>query len=124
MIFGGLYFWLILPLNWQTISGKKHPEGVWVAYHIQSMSEAGEAPYGDHLVLAQSYWPLGQYYGEVVFAGYCTGGLQYRWLDAHQLHIECNAERVLKRIDAFEGVRIQYDIVKKTLHNNAPPPTQ
>ena len=55
LILGGLYSWLIFPLDWRTISSRKAPEGWWVAYHLKSMSEAGEAPYGDHLILAPSY---------------------------------------------------------------------
>jgi len=118
-IFGGLYFWLIFPLDWQTVSSKKAPEGGWVVYHLRSMSEAGEAPYGDHIVLAPSYWPLGQHYGEVVFAGYCGNGPEFRWLDKHQLRIECEAVKVMKRMEGFKDVHIQYGIVEETPHNQA-----
>ncbi len=60
------------------------------------MSEVGEAPYGDHIVLAPSYWPLGQYYGKVVFAGHCGNGLVFLWLAEYQLLIECKAGKVMK----------------------------
>ena len=118
-IFGGLYFWLIFPLDWQTVASKKSPEGGWVVYHLQSRSEAGEAPYGDHIVLAPSYWPLGQYYGEVVFAGYCGTHLEFQWLDKHQLRIECKAEKIMKRMESFKDVYIQYGIVEETPQNQA-----
>ena len=124
MIIGGLYFWLIFPLDWQTVDRKKAPEGGWVAYHLKSMSEAGEAPYGDHLVLAPSYWPFGQYYGEVIFAGYCGGRPEFRWLGKHQLRIECSAEKVMKRMDSYKDVHIQYEIVEETPPNRLPQPRQ
>ena len=118
-VFGGLYFWLIFPLAWQTVASKKAPEGSWVVYHLQSGSEAGEAPYGNHIVLAPSYWPLGQYYGEVVFAGYCVTGPEFRWLDKHQLRIEFKAEKIMKMIESFKDVNIQYKIGQETPHNQA-----
>jgi hypothetical protein len=111
-------------LSWQTVASKKAPEGRWVAYHLQSVSEAGVAPYGDHLVLAPSYWPLGQYYGEVVFAGYCGGGPEFQWLDKHQLRIKCRAKKVMKRMAAFKEVNIRYEIVEEIPHNQQPQPTQ
>ena len=46
----GLYFWFIFPLDWQILTSNKAPEGVLVAHHLQSTSEVGEAPYGDHIV--------------------------------------------------------------------------
>jgi hypothetical protein len=118
-IFGGLYFWLLFPLDWQTVASKKAPEGSWVVYHLQSRSEAGEAPYGDSIVLAPSYWPLGQYYGEVVFAGYCGTGPEFRWLDKHQLRIEFKAEKIMKMMKSFKDVNIQYEISEETTHNQA-----
>lgn len=123
LIVGGLYFWFLFPLDWETVDSKKDPEGGWVAYYLQSKSEAGEAPYGDHLILAPSYWPLGQYYGEVVFAGYCDGGPEFRWLDKHQLLIDCKSAKVMKKMNTFKEVLIQYEIVGGTPHSRAPQPT-
>ena len=88
------------------------------------MSEAGDAPYGDHLVLTKSYWPFGQYYGKVIFAGYCGGRPEIRWLEKHHLKVACRAEKVIKRLGAFKEVEIQYEIVEETPHNNAPRPMQ
>lgn len=119
LILAGLYIWLIFQLDWQNISSKKSPSGEMVAYYLMSTSEAGEAPYGDHLILAPGYWPLGQYYGEVFFAGYCTGGLQYRWIDEHQLYIVCNAEKVMKKIEIFKDIHIRYETTTTTLHSSS-----
>ena len=105
------------------MSSKEAPGGKWVAYHLLSGSEAGEAPYGDHIVVASSYWPLGQYYGEVVFAGYCGNSLEYQWLDTHQLQIDCVVEKVTKKLDTFKEVQIEYQIVDEASHNKSPQPT-
>jgi hypothetical protein len=124
LILGGLYLWLVSPLDWKTVASKNAPEGGWIAYHMDSRSEAGEAPYGDHIVLASRYWPLGQYYGEVVFAGYCADGPEFRWLDKHQLRIECKTAKVMKRMGAYKDVHIQYEIHEETPHNTALQPTR
>ena len=79
-----------------------------VAYHLQSKSEAGDAPYGDHIILARNYWPLGQYYGETVFAAYCNGEPEYRWQNNHLLQVECDTDKVMKKIEVFNDVYIQY----------------
>jgi len=106
------------------MSYKKSPGGDVVAYHLQSKSEAGYAPYGDHIILAQNYWPLGQYYGKIVFAAYCTGGPKYRWLNSHLLQIECDTEKVIKTMEVFNDVHIQYKNVKVKLLVPALQPTQ
>lgn len=106
MILTGLYFWLVFTLDWETKSYKKAPGGEVVAYHLQSKSEAGDAPYGDHTILARNFWPLGQYYEKTVFAAYCTGGPKYRWLNNHLLQIECETEKVIKKVEVFKGVHI------------------
>ena len=83
-----------------------------VAYHLQSNSEAGDAPYGDHIILARNYWPLGQYYGETVFAAHCNDEPKYRWLNNNLLRIECETEKVMKKIEALDEIHIQYKVVK------------
>jgi hypothetical protein len=119
LVLAGLYFSLVFTLDWETISYKKAPGGKMVAYHLRSKSEAGDAPYGDHIILTYNYWPLGQYYGETAFAAYCTGGPNYRWLNNHLLQIECETEKVTKRIEVLNDVHIQYKDHRGTLHNHA-----
>jgi len=81
-----------------------------VAYYLQSKSEAGEAPYGDHVVLAPRYLPFGQYYSETIFAAYCVDELQYRWLDNQKLSIKCEAEKVIKKSGSYKDLTIEYQI--------------
>ena len=107
-----LYFWLVFPLDWETKSYKKSPDGKLLAYCLQSRSEAGDAPYGDHIILTSSYLPFGQYYGDTIFAAYCEGGHKYVWLNNQMLQIECNAEKVMKKVEVLDDVHIQYKIIK------------
>ena len=64
MVLVGLYFWLAFPLDWETISYRKSPDGEMVAYHLKSNSEAGDAPYGDHIILAEITGRLGNITGK------------------------------------------------------------
>ena len=117
MVLVGLYL-LLVPPTWETISYKKAPDSEVVAYHRQSRSEAGDAPYGDHIILARNFWLFGPYYGETVFAAYCTRELKYRWLSSHLLQIECETEKVMKKIEVLNDVYIQYKDFKRKPHNN------
>jgi hypothetical protein len=81
----GLYFRIVFSLDWETISLKKSPDSKIVAYYLESGSEAGAAPYGDHIILASNYLPFSQYYGDTSFAAYCEGGRTYMWLNNHML---------------------------------------
>lgn len=80
------------------------------AYHLRSTSESGEAPYGDHIVLARNYLPFGKYLGDTVFAAYSIGGVKYRWLTNHLLLIECETDKIIKQVDIFGDIHIQYKI--------------
>ena len=79
-----------------------------IAYYLKSTSESGDAPYGDHIILSRNYWPLGQYFGETVFAAYCNDGPKYRWLNNNMLQIECETEKVMKKIEVLDYIHIQY----------------
>jgi hypothetical protein len=83
-----------------------------VAYYLQSRSEAGGAPYGDHIILTSSYLPFGQYYRDTIFAAYCESGPKYMWLNNQMLQIECKAEKVMKKVEVLDDVHIQFKIIK------------
>jgi len=108
----GLSAWFVFVLDWETESYKKTPDGKMVAYHLQSTSGAGDAPYGDHIILAPNYLPLGKYCGKTVFAAYCTRDPQYHWLDNHLLLIECTTEEVVTKLDDLDDVHIRYTLMK------------
>ena len=123
LILGVLTWSALYPLDWTTVASKRSPDDGWTAYHVRSRSEAGAAPYGDHLVLAPAYWPFGRYYGELVFAGYCSDELVFHWVGAHQLRLECTAEKVIKMVDAYKEIRIQHANVSTGSEARTPPPS-
>lgn len=106
----GLFLWLALPLDWETVRSYRSPGGQWTAYHLRSRSEAGDAPYGDHVVLSPGNQPLGRFFGEVVFAAYCMDGAGIHWLADSVLQVQCRADRVVKRLPSLDGVTIRYRV--------------
>jgi hypothetical protein len=112
------YFWLVTTLDWKEESRKKSPEEDIAAFHMQSTSEAGLAPYGDHVVLVPRYKLLGQYYTSPVFAGYCGQEFDCQWIDRQTLEITCTAEKIIKQEISSIGISIKYKIVNKATHNN------
>jgi hypothetical protein len=115
------YVWLIRPLDWEQISKKKSPEGTVTAFHMQSKSEAGSAPYGDHIILVPKYRLLGQYYTRPIFAGYCGKDFDYEWTAPNALLISCTTDKVMKKEDNSNGIRIEYKIT--AAHNTRLDPT-
>ena len=57
----------VITLDWKEESRKKAPGGDLIAFPMQSRSEAGLAPYGDHMVLVPRYKLLGPYHNRVPF---------------------------------------------------------
>jgi len=114
----GAYFWSVITLDWNEESRKKAPGGDIIAFHMQSRSEAGLAPYGDHIVLVPRYKLLGQYYTSPVFAGYCGQLLNYQWIDRQTLEITCTDEKIIRQEVSSNGISIKYIILNKAAHNN------
>lgn len=88
------------------------------AYHLRSNSESGEAPYGDHIVVARNYWPFGQYLGDTVFAADSIGGVKYRWLTNHLLLIEYETEKIVKQMEKVGDIHIQYKRITPNHNSN------
>lgn len=85
------------------------PNGKMTAFYVKSGSEAGQAPYGDHIVLSPRYWPFGEFFGETVFAGYCNKSPRFEWISDNKLEIGCETKEVLKQLETFEGISIIYN---------------
>ena len=83
-----------------------------MAFVMESRSEAGVAPYGEHVVIRPSWHFFGQYFIEPVFAGYCRGGVRLNWSSNQALVIQCRAERIVKQAQEADGVRIEYVITQ------------
>jgi hypothetical protein len=87
-----LIIFLLLQYNYKTVSIVSSPDNHFKAYHIDSMSEAGAAPYGTHIYIASWWQHFPQLYLEPVFAGYCIGKPVVKWANSQELMIEINVK--------------------------------
>jgi len=109
----GAYFLLVKTLDWKEESRKKAPGSNLIAFHMMSRSEAGPAPYGDHVMLVPRYELFGQYFISPVFAGYCGQTFEYQWIDRQTLEITCTDGKILKKESSSNGVNIKYKLLKE-----------
>jgi len=81
---------VVLPsLDYEKQSSKTSPNGNSELTLFQSQSEAGHAPYGEHLVLHSTRKVLNPDKGHVIFAGYCESGLDYSWKSDKEIVVKC-----------------------------------
>jgi hypothetical protein len=96
-------------------SKKASPSGRYTIYEIESVSQEGPAPHGQHLVLSDKVLVMKPDDGEVIFAGYCSPPPTYIWKGEHQISIQCkatekeaaNAQDRIKTVRGIQ-VKIQY----------------
>ena len=118
-LLGGLYayHWALLRIYWHQISSEKAPDGSITAYELLSGNDGyGEAPYGHHIVLSSSIWPMAKYSEPRIFAGYC-GPLTYSWVNSRKLLVKCTLgpkSRVAKQVETYRGITIEYEISRST----------
>ncbi len=74
---------------------------------MQSKSEAGEAPYREHIIIAPSWMLFANYYKEPVYAGYCEE-LKYRWKSNDILVVEFKEGKLMKKTYKFNNINIEY----------------
>jgi hypothetical protein len=116
----GLKVWLTIKLDWHQQSQAVSPDGNVIAFHMQSTSEAGVAPYGDHIMLVPSWMIFGQYFKAPIFAGYCeNGGVHYHWTSKDSLSIKCNGTKILRKLSNYDSVKIEYDITSSEQYNKS-----
>jgi hypothetical protein len=104
----GIVAGITITHDWHQESSISSPDGLYKAFHMRSRSEAGEAPYGDHIVLVPSWMILGQYFKSSVFAGYC-GGIQYKWNSNDTLCIKCDGTKIIKKLSNYGIFKIEYE---------------
>lgn len=105
----GIVAWITITHDWHQESSISSPDGRFRAFYMRSRSEAGEAPYGDHIVLVPSWMILGQYFKASVFAGYCERGVQYKWNSNDTLCIKCDGTKIIKKISKHGSIKIEYE---------------
>jgi hypothetical protein len=105
---GVLSVWITTNIDWHEESSILSPDGSVRAFYMRSGSEAGDAPYGDHVVLVPSWMLLGQYFRTSVFAGYCNVGVQYGWHSNDTLCIKCDGTKIMKKLSKYGSINIEY----------------
>ena len=76
-------------LDWEKMSSEKSPDGKYTIEYYRSKSEAGHAPYGDHLVIESWTSFPSPNSGETFFAGYCGNEFTFEWVGNDKIEISC-----------------------------------
>lgn len=74
------------------------------------MSEAGHAPYGEHLVLSK-FAISSPEKGHVIYAGYCNK-LKYSWVANEKIEISCqreDSEKVITLSNKAYAINVIYN---------------
>lgn len=96
-------------MDYELVSSASSPDGQIIVSELHSSSEAGHAPYGQHLVLSRKKITRP---GEehVIFAGYCKS-LSYSWASNTEIVVSCESSNTdaikTKSIKAL-GIEIKY----------------
>ena len=93
-------------------SKKASPSGRYTVYEIESVSQEGPAPHGQHLVLSDKALVMKPDDGEVIFAGYCSPSPAYSWKGEHQISIQCKptekeAANPQDKIKNVRGIQVE-----------------
>jgi hypothetical protein len=115
----GLKVWLTIKFDWHQESKAVSPDGSVIAFYMQSMSEAGVAPYGDHIILVPSWMVFGQYFRDPIFAGYCNNRVYYQWTSKDSFSIKCNGTKILRKLSNYDSIKIEYDSTSSEQHNRS-----
>lgn len=111
---------LLMRLDYRVVSSKPSPNGNWMAFEIDSTSEGGQAPYGQHVVLCQKNRINTPDEGYVVFAGYCEQPLTYSWPTNEILSIECSSkEKSPVRTSVVKAFGIAVETIVNSENTNA-----
>lgn len=107
---GGSY--LLTGTEYSLKSKKISPLGRNTIYELQSNSEQGHAPYGQHLVLS-SWMPVrSPDDGYVVFAGYCNQKFEYTWESEREVSIKCKSnekDHTKTKAELVRGIKFRVD---------------
>jgi hypothetical protein len=106
-IFSGIFY--------SVTSRQASPDGQMTIHEFRSHDEGGHAPYGKVLALSRQSKIDRPEEGDVFFAGYCQGTLEYSWKDAKNIMVRCGLkspadESIRTRSSIVRGIRIQYMI--------------
>ena len=100
----------LVGFDFNVVSSKTSPDGVYTIFEIESMSEGGHAPYGHELVLSSRKHINHAAQGDVIFAGYCHRPLTYAWQSDKNIQIVCTSnekQAVRTRVTMVQGINIE-----------------
>ena len=98
---------------WDEMSSKISPDGKWSITHYDYKTDTDRhAPYGNYLILRNTYLISRMTTGEhVIFGGYCPNSLEYEWISEKHIKITCT-ENDLPEIRTLSnqayGIKIDY----------------
>lgn len=109
-----LYFYgsrAMYQIDWERMSSAKSPNGKYTVVYYRSNSEAGHAPYGDHLVIESWKSFPSAHSGETFFAGYCGNEFDFEWVGNEKIKISCptaNEENAIRtRAILVHGISVE-----------------
>lgn len=101
-------------MSWEHVSSRVSTDGSMTAKYYRSKSKAGHAPLGDHLVVESGIMFPTLFPGEIVFAGYCSGKLEYKWISsptAEVLAVGCPEGSEVETIfSEYRGVKLNVHV--------------
>lgn len=82
-------------LAWEEKSVQISPDKDWELYHYRYISDINRhAPYGDYLILyRESLRFKNPKEGYVIFAGYCSDALDFKWVTNNHIQIFCRSAK-------------------------------
>ena len=118
----GVFFAAVLGLlfflapSWDVEASSQSKNGSTVASILQSVSEAGLAPYGSHVVLTPSWRVWSRTMTEPIFAGYCVDRPGVIWNTDSSITISCktSGDGVIRQDTRWRHIRITYEFAPAT----------
>jgi hypothetical protein len=102
------YYWLWWNIDRTLIQEAHSPSNKVIAF-VHARGEGHDPPYGVSVDLALSWIPFPRYFSEMVFTGYCTGGLSLQWTSENDLTIICpHADEVKRQLPAWRSMKLTY----------------
>lgn len=105
--FGG---YMLTGFDYSVVSKGASPSGHLKLYEVESLSEGGHAPYGQHLVLSSSGSVRKPEDGYVVFAGYCDRPLSYSWKSDEHISVTCKVNDKIDtrtKAEVVQGIKVE-----------------
>lgn len=101
--------YMLSGFDYSIVSKGASPSGHLTLYEVESLSEGGHAPYGQHLVLSSGSVRKPDD-GYVVFAGYCYQPLSYSWKSDEHISVTCKVKDKIDtrtKAEIVQGIKVE-----------------